>query len=348
MWRSRLWAWSSLPRVRNCGRVTHNGVGGPVLRVSGTDNGRRAGLAGLQSCGSVWACPVCARRISARRSEEVRRVLEAAAAVGGSAVLLTLTMRHHTGQRLRHLWDALSASWGAVTSGRAWTAEQQRWGVLGWCRTVEATHGANGWHVHVHAVVVFDGPVSVDLAAELGGRMFARWARALGRRGLSAVEGRGGLDVREVAMTGDSLDRVAEYLAKITHEITSPSTKAGRYGNRSPFAVLRDALATGLADDCELWIEWEQASHGRKQLTWSRDLREWAGLHVERTDDEIVAEDLRGDDVLVIAPESWPAVRPHVADLLDAVEVGGLPAAQRWLSSRGLSWSTPSPPGGAR
>lgn len=342
VWRTRLWSWTSLPRLRNCGRVTHIGVGAPIIRVLGDGDDRRAGLAGLQSCGSPWSCPVCARRISAQRSTEVRHVLQAAAATGGSAALVTLTMRHHSGQRLADLWEALSAAWRAVTSGRAWTKEQASWGVLGWVRTVEATHGEHGWHLHVHAVVVFDGPVSLELAAELGGRMFGRWQRALGRRGLSAVEDRGGLDVREVRMVGDSIERVAEYLSKITSEITSPSTKDGRYGNRSPFAILRDALTTGLADDCELWLQWEQASHGRKQLTWSRDLREWAGLHVERSDEDIVAEDLRGDDVLAIAPESWPAVRLHVADLLDTVELGGLPAAQRWLTSRGLRWSLPS------
>lgn len=341
-WRERLWSWSSLPRLRNCGRVSYSGVGGAVLRCSDTLQGRRAGLAGLQSCGSPWACPVCARRIGSQRSAEVHRVLSAVALAGGSAVLVTMTMRHHAGHRLAVLWAALSASWGAVTSGRAWTAEQDRFGVLGWVRTVEATHGEHGWHLHVHAVVVFDGPVSVDMAGELGGRMFARWSRALGRRGLSAVQDRGGLDVREVAMTADSVEAVAAYIAKITCEITSPTTKPGRGGNRAPMAILRDALGTGLAQDCERWIEWEQASHGRKQLTWSRGLREWAGLHVERTDDEIVAaDDLHGQDVLIIPAQSWPAVRSEVADLLDAVEAGGFDAAVRWMTSRGLRWSVP-------
>jgi hypothetical protein len=149
---------------------------------------------------------------------------------------------------------------------------------------------------------VLDGPLSQEPAEELGHRMFTRWARTLARKGLSAVEDSSGLDVRSVQMHADSLERVGEYIAKVGFEITSPSTKDGRYGNRAPFAILRDALTTSLADDCELWIEWEQASHGRRQLTWSQGLREWARLGREATDEEIVEEDQHGEDVVILPP----------------------------------------------
>jgi len=173
---------------------------------------------------------------------------------------------------------------------------------------------------------------------EVGHCMFQRWRRALVRRGLSAVEHRGGLDVRPIDMGEASLDRTADYLTKITSEITSPSTKEGRDGNRAPFAILRDALATGLAEDCELWLVWDKASHNRRQLTWSRTLRDWAGLHVEHTDEEIAQQDMHGDDQLIIPSECWPAVRTELAELLDTAESGGAAAARRWLESRGLHW----------
>ncbi len=268
-------------------------------------------------------------------------MVQAVADAGGSAALVTLTMRHRAGMPLVMLWAALSAAWSAVASGGRWKADRARFGVLGWCRTVEATHGEHGWHLHIHALVLFDGPVSFELAENLGMSMFARWERALTRKRLSAVADRGGLDVRMVRMSAESLDQVAEYVTKVAFEITSPSTKDGRYGNRAPFAVLRDALATGLADDCELWLEWEKASHDRRQLTWSQGLREWAKLGREQTDEEIVTEDEHGATVLYIAPESWPAVRDQVAELLDATETGGLLEACRWLTSRGIGYRLP-------
>ncbi|WP_344027771.1 protein rep [Pseudonocardia kongjuensis] len=325
--------------------MTSTGIGGPVLRVSeGPDGSRRAGVAGLQSCGSPWSCPVCARKIAAERAAEVRDVLGAVAETGGSIHLLTFTMRHHRRQSLAELWDALSRAWRAVTSGRSVERERDRWGVLGMVRVVEATHGEHGWHLHVHALIAFDTPVSRELVAELGGAMFGRWERALVRTGLAApLEHRGGLDVRPVDLGTGSLDAMAEYLAKITVEITGSAAKAGRRGNRTPFAILRDALATGLADDVELWLEWEQVSRGRRQIAWSRGFREWAGAQRERTDDEIAADDRCGQNLLTIDPEDWPQVRDRLAELLDATERDGLTGATAWLTAHGLRWSSATP-----
>ncbi len=146
-------------------------------------------------------------------------------------------------------------------------------------------------------------------------------------------------------MTADSLDTVADYISKIAYEVTSPSTKDGRFGNRAPFAILRDALATGLADDCELWLEWEQASHGHKQLTWSVGVREWAGLSRERSDEEIVSEDLHGEQVIALTGQAWEAIRDtdDVTELLDTAEDGGAEGAIAWLERRRLTYVLLSP-----
>ena len=46
----------------------------------------------------------------------------------------------------------------------------------------------------------------------------------------------------------------------------------------------------GLTDEVDLWHEWERASQGRRQMVWStgrRNLRQWAGLGMEWTDEEM-------------------------------------------------------------
>jgi hypothetical protein len=70
-------------------------------------------------------------------------------------------------------------------------------------------------------------------------------------------------------------------------------------------------------------------------------LRDWAGPHVEHSDEEIAQQDMHGDDQLIIPADSWPAVRAELADLLDTAERDGPAAARRWLQARGLRWLQP-------
>lgn len=331
---------SSLEGVRKCRKVTITGTGGPTLRVSDT---RGAGYAGLATCGSVWSCPCCAAKIAAHRAVEVADVMAAVHAAGGSAYLVTLTMRHHAGQALDVLWDACSAAWGAVTSGKAWVADQA--GLLGWCRVVEVTHTPrSGWHVHVHALLAWDHQVDDTRAQWVAFRAWRRWDAALRRRGLDSTPVRG-LDARPVRVGADGL---GDYFTKAAREVTASYAKDSRTG-RSPLALLRDAVDTYEVGDVTLWWEWERASHGRKQLTWSTgrsDLRRFAGLRVERTDAEVAADEAGGEDLLALPAETWETVsRVGAAPvLLDVAEAGGMVGACTWLDDHGLAWQTASPP----
>jgi Replication protein len=338
--RDKLRAITTLDRVRQCGATTLTGTGGPVLRLAGEGASRVAGYAGLVTCGSVWACPVCAAKIAAKRAEELARVIRKVLESGGSASLVTLTMRHHSGHRLKDLWKALSYAWSRVTSGKHWMADQVLGGMLGWVRVVEATYGQHGWHLHIHALVCWRSKVSLELAETIGGRMWERWAKALKRRGFESWQNHGGLDVRMASLRNDNL---SEYFVKLAREITSSATKDSKAG-RSPFALLRDGLATGLADDLDLWFEWERVSKGRRQITWSlgeHDLRKFAELGKEQTDEEVAAEEeLQGEDVMALTGETWDGLvrSGTTCDLLDVAEVEGYEGAAAYLTARGFEW----------
>jgi hypothetical protein len=256
---------------------------------------------------------------------------------GGGAVLVTLTLRHHARQPLRASWDALRYAWSRVTSGRRYVAETSTFGITGWCAVVEVTHGEAGFHPHLHVLVFTDVPISAEMAEQLGMRWWPRWERALSRFGFSAVMDRGGLDAR--AVSPDEPGALGTYLSKIAHEVTGGHSKRGRNGNRSMFEVFADGLATGLADDLEAWWQYEQASLGRRQLTWAKGTRERYGLEHERTDEEIAAEELGGDDLIALPVETWRQVRWVAEQLLSTTEKGGLEAACQWLNARGLAWS---------
>ena len=351
--------FTTLPRVRACGKTT---IGAAVeLRASG--DGSRVGYGGLSTCGSVWACPVCAAKISARRRDEVAELVAHAQAEGAEVSMLTLTMRHHHGQQLEVLWDALSYGWSRLTSGRAWQQFVEQAGIIGYIKSTEITYSnVNGWHVHLHVLIVTNRSIYIPIACQRAqGRartpypveyrlpkdiISERWERALATQGVEVIPERGGVDW-DVA---SDVEKLANYVTKfgnkssasdrLSAEMTLGQYKQARKNtSRTLWQVLEDAVATGDMDDIEVWQEYERISQGRRAMTWSRGLREWASLGVEQTDEEI-AEEVAGDRVVaLIDADSWrTVVQPRAAELLDALQDGGEACAMTWLDAVGAAY----------
>lgn len=317
----------------------------------------------------MWSCPVCSERILAGRQQELADAIASWETMGGRVALLTLTMRHNRGQALADLWDVLSYAWNKVTSGRTWDRLQGSYGTpmertvtsgarrgqtvvesrIGWARVVETTHGASGWHVHLHVALFLPGTATQDHAEDLAGSMFAAWRSALVRKGMRAPSDSHGVDV---SMSADR-SRLGEYFAKNTYssdparlalELARGDLKLARSGNRTPFRILADVAAYGLAEDVGLWEEWERSSRGRRQLTWARGFRDLVLLgQEERSDEDLAAEETgTADDDLVEVPAEGVALiarlRLHAAilDAAEADEHGGVLRA--YLTARGVPW----------
>jgi len=331
-----LHGFTGLPRVGACGRVPLTEDGAVYLRAR-TGDDRKAGFGGLATCGSVWGCPVCSAKVAVERISELDRLLRWNAERGGSAAMATFTMSHHKGQRLKTLWDGLSGAWRYMTTGRAgehWRTLRDLLSCDGYVRATEVTHGDNGWHVHIHVLLLFDAPVTQMTVECLADQLYKQWSRGLDLQGLSASR-RHGVDVRVCAGSEQSMEKLADYFSKMTFEAAGGRFKSGRKGGRTPFEVLADGLDTGLAEDLELWLEWEKASKGRRQLVWSRGLKKRAGIE-ERTDEEVAAATDEGETLLVLPRLSWQVVFPVAVGLLEATEAGGIAGAMLWLEERGV------------
>lgn len=92
----------------------------------------------------------------------------------------------------------------------------------------------------------------------------------------------------------------------------------------------------------ERLAEYEQATKGRKVVTWGGDIRAAAQLDEEQTDEEIAAEDLEGEDVAVLPSETWRVVEPRATELLAVTERQGPNAARAWLDQLGVEWWRPT------
>lgn len=310
-----LWKRSSLQRVRTCRRVRYAAA---VTLSEGEHGGR---LDGLVRCASPWACPVCSASIQAGRASELAEAIENHHDAGGHVALLTLTMRHNARQRLSDLWDALSPSWNVATAqNSAVRRAREQAGVLGFARTVEATHGRNGWHLHIHALVFIKpgeekaierGIDALDDAIATG------WMRALERRGMPTPTREHGCELRLLDMQSARAE-VARYVAKSAFtseraaaaaalEVTTTQTKAAGFGNRTPWQILAAAI-NGDKRAAALWSEWEIVSRGRRCHTWSRGLRAALELDDEQPDDDELAEQIDNNPptpLLRFHPPAW-------------------------------------------
>lgn len=334
---------TNLDRISKCGRVSVIQGGEVLLKVTETaDKKRHAGFGGLSTCASVWVCPVCSAKIAAQRTQEIEKLLAWNAARGGSVALATFTMSHTSHDRLRQLRDALQGAWSHITDARLWKKERKKIGMDGYVRAIECTITEdNGWHLHIHVLMIFDGPVTQEHMDEWTDDLYSLWSDGLAQFGMTASRKRG-VDVR--IGTG-VLDGLGKYLSKLTYETAGQRWKKGkgqpladgRSSSRTPFQLLDDVLLYGRADDMERWWEWEKGSKGMRQLQWSDGLKKKV-LVEEVTDQDAAEADAGGDTVMIISPTAWKTVyKGKATELLEAAEIS-TDQAFEWMDERDLAY----------
>lgn len=344
--REILWRESALERVRKCGRTPVGGTGHILIR----SNAGVAHYAGLATCGSIWACPVCSAKIRSTRATQISTATASWDQLGNSVYMATFTAPHDLGMRLGPLMSAIADGFRTVISGRAWTKLRKRLGIVGTIRAMEVTHGKNGWHPHLHVLIYIEGQADAADLADLTLYLRDRWARFITGAGYRVPHEHHGVDVQRCASAYDA----GVYIAKtqdgraVGNEIARGDLKQGRQGGRTPFEILDDFRWTGDADDLALWHEYERVTKGRQAITWSKGLKALLSVD-DRKDEEIAAEEVGGADLAVIQADRWRAIVqvPGLAALLlDRAETGGLQSVNWLLARRGIGPA--APPGALR
>lgn len=272
-------------------------------------------LAGLRRCGSAWACSLCAPVIREGRAREIDAAIALALSQGLYVYFVTATVSHKYGDRLKDVHRLVTRAWRAAFGGRAAQEWAESSGYLGQVRAIEVTYGLNGWHPHVHALLVFDrpwNPNKLDRMVPIRPRSRTRVPASLDEVFAYHVGRLGGFcDVSGAASPGWRVERVgaseaiAGYLTKVAdgwgagQEIARGDVKTGRRKGLAPFEILDQAIE-GDRRSAALWRVYEEATLGTRSIHWSPALRK--RLKVVDADDEAMAT------VEPIAPEiicSW-------------------------------------------
>ena len=290
----------------------------------------KASFRRVAKCRSSWACPVCSAANSAKRTRALKPQVRRHMTGGGTAWLLTMTLRHRFDMPLAESLCGLSRAWSGMTSGEGWKSLLES-GDVEWVRGFDVTHGRHGWHPHIHALVL-PGAAWGD-GERLAKGILARWRAKLAALGWDSVEE--AQDCRRV----DDAEKAAAYAVSpaAIYEPTAMAMKRARKdaGSRTPFEILESANGTSKRDKA-LWVEYVQAVKGRQQATCSKGLT----FDIERVED---AEDEGYEPPDVIAGIGREAVNEldrngMAAPLLDAVEArAGDPEGVREVAKEFLS-----------
>lgn len=276
-----------------------------VVRVLHDESHGGAFFDGLVTCSSVWACPVCAAKISERRRAELKGAMDTAKAQGLRVYLVTNTVPHGVGDDLNLLLDRLTLANQLLSSGR--TAKDRRlWGrIVGQVRALEVTYGDNGWHPHFHYLVFSE--CTADISTYLQDEFSRHWQKCCVKAGLPAPHPVHGCKVQD----GSYADK---YVAKgsgwgLECEMTKAHLKTAKHKHGfSPLDLLRASYYDDDKRARALWISYAEAFKGRRQLHWSTGLKKRLSV-VDLSDDEIQLADMeKAKVVYTLNPHQWRVV----------------------------------------
>jgi hypothetical protein len=287
-------------RTSKCNRWR---VPNKALQVHRSIEHGKAFYSGLQVCASVWACPVCAAKISERRRAELVTAVALAKSMGMQVKLLTLTVPHGVGDDLPLLLEQIRNAWRRTTTGRAGKQFRKLMGIRGTVRALEVTHGQNGFHPHLHVLLFLDQDATNNC---IQGLFAPIWQDACVKSGLPRPSDGHGCRV-------DDGTKAAAYASKwgLESELTKSHTKKGRNGSRTPWDFLRAVLdrSEGWQQSAQLFRTYAEAFKGQRQLYWSNGLRELLALGEEASNEEVAAAQEDNARMLAeLTDDHWRAI----------------------------------------
>ncbi|WP_368924386.1 protein rep [Comamonas aquatica] len=259
-------------------------------------NSKNAFYTGLQTCGSVWTCPICAARITEVRRQEIATAIDEAYKLGYQSAMITFTFPHKNTMSLEDALDKQSKALALFRKGNVWDTYKKKINFLGLIRALEVTHGSNGWHPHTHELWFIDPKVNGKAFKAF---VLNRWIDCLKKVGLLPQNPS---KQQLEAVKKHSVDvkmncKASDYIAKadssanwgIDRELAKAANK-GKGKGLHPFEL----LAEDTPKNQGLFIEFVQAIKGKSQLFWSHGLKEKLGIN-QLTDEEI-AENEEDDE----------------------------------------------------
>lgn len=235
-------------------------------------NEKKAFYKGFMVCGCLWVCPVCAMSITEGRRRELQLAIREWESRGGSITMTTHTVRHNRGDSLEKILNGLGKARRLMMNRKPYQRIKKTFGVAGTVRALEVTFSENGWHVHDHEIN-FHLPGFTVSCSQYERDLLPEWISACVSSGLDTPDHHG-VKIHDGTEAG-------KYASKwgMESELTKSHVKVGREGSMTPWDFLREGRK-------DLFLEYARCFRGKRQLVWSRGLKDLLGIR-EKTDQEL-------------------------------------------------------------
>ena len=291
----------------------------------------------LLCCNSVWTCPVCSAKISTRRQVELREAIDKAKSMNLVPYLLTVTVPHYSNQSLKTICSIFDRAYRKMQNRPTYKRYAERIGLRGTVKALEVTVNmekeGNGWHYHRHVLMFCNANAESPNASII----LELWRSACNTAGFSILPNEHGVSI-------ENGERASNYVSKwgAEHEMTKSMIKKSNHG-QSPWDLLRDFSETGDEDKARLFKEYAKEFKGKKQLIWSKGLRELLGMNEEMTDEEIAEQEAEreSDFVCNISMREWRFILRHNlrGEVLREANIGGAIGVRDYLERKGYDYS---------
>ena len=302
----------------------------------------RAYLKGVQTCKSAWVCPICSLAIAAGRKEEITKIVMNAAAKGYKFGMLTPTVQHTRDDDLKPLFKFFAKEIRDLFQG----ARKRKFDAMGLLHRIRAWEVRlgflNGWHPHAHILLFFKPDADIDGIVDLATKAYCR---RLAKKGY-LVNGR--TINFELMCAEDAIKNMGDYATKeaisgvdsLAWEMTGDSLKVSKKDSLSGLQLVQAYMLTKEESLANSFIEFANATKGRKKIQYSANLR--ADLlpdEEEKSDDELVEEGKQDDPYLVkLRSDQWSRVSNLNIEKRYFEVVGQRDAemSNKWLVSMGI------------
>lgn len=358
-------------RVCSC----HRNVASDGVAIYRQVDGNNARFGNLISCGSVWSCPVCSAKITESRREDMQKAQSAWLMDGGSCLLMTLTFPHESDMPLDELLEKFANALDHYKNSKTYkrifgTAHalinqkinkgkplkniiKGEFSRLGTVRSLEVTHGVNGWHPHVHEVL-FMGDDALLHSTRAKDELTHQWVISLRNAGLGSHDKLESMYQHSFDIRGG--DFVSDYIHKfgreplqvngwtIAHEVTKANSKMGKNARKigdeyhyTPFQLLAFA-AEGDAEAAKLFKEFSKCFEGKRMNYWTNGLKDWFSINEvedEALADESVTEEPQEEFVIRLDTLQWKEILETNTrfEVLQAAALDGHDGVMRFLET---------------